>query len=86
MALLHSKSAEFILSEVELFEAPLTQFSIQDKVYIEELPLTALTDGSRLELFIPGDSGFYLDFSDLLLFLQLKSLTLMGQTRQTKRR
>ncbi|TKS65887.1 hypothetical protein D9C73_028356 [Collichthys lucidus] len=46
--------------------------SIEDKVYTEILPLSAITDGGHIEFFIPGDGEKYLDLNDTLLHLRLK--------------
>nr|XP_054588416.1 uncharacterized protein LOC107374313 [Nothobranchius furzeri] len=72
MSLLHSKSSECTLSELDLFTVPMTQLSIEDKIYSEILPIAALTDGGPVEFFVPGDGEKYLDLNDTLLFLRVK--------------
>lgn len=72
MSLLHQKSPECTLAELDLFSAPMTQLSIEDKSYVEILPLAALTDGGPVEFFIPGDGERYLDLNDTLLHLRFK--------------
>lgn len=72
MALLHNKSSECTLAELDLFSAPMTQLSIEDKIYTEIQPLSAITDGGPIEFFIPGDGEKYLDLNDTLLHLRVK--------------
>lgn len=72
MALLHQKSAECTLAELDLFSAPMTQLSIEDKKYQECQPLSALSDNSPIEFFIPGDGEKYLDLNDTMLHLRVK--------------
>lgn len=72
MSLLHKKSAECTLAELDLFSAPMTQLSIEDKKYQECQPLSALNDNSPIEFFIPGDGEKYLDLNDTMLHLRVK--------------
>ena len=72
MALLHQKSAECTLAELDLFSAPMTQLSVEDKKYQEYQPLSALSDSSPIEFYIPGDGEKYLDLNDTLLHLRVK--------------
>lgn len=72
MALLHEKSSECTLGELDLFTAPMTQMSIDEKLYTEVLPLSAITDGGPIEFFIPGEGEKYLDLNDTLLHLRIK--------------
>ncbi|CAI5671105.1 unnamed protein product [Oreochromis niloticus] len=72
MSLLHEQLSECTLTELDLFTAPLTQFSIEDKCYSEILPVTALTYRGPLEFYVPGNRLHYLDLNDTLLSLRLK--------------
>lgn len=72
MALLHHKSPECTLAELDLFSAPMTQLSIDDKTYTEISPVAAISDGGPIEFFIPGDGEKYLDLNDTLLHLRVK--------------
>ncbi|KAI3356713.1 hypothetical protein L3Q82_003311 [Scortum barcoo] len=47
----HQKSPECTLAELDLFSAPMMQLSIEDKLYTEILPLSAITDGGPIEVF-----------------------------------
>ncbi|GAA6234170.1 uncharacterized protein F54H12.2-like [Lates japonicus] len=78
MALLHQKSAECTLAELDLFSAPMTQLSIDDKIYTEISPLSAIADGGPIEFFIPGDGDKYLDRNDTLLHLCVKITNVDG--------
>ncbi|MCJ8741299.1 hypothetical protein PDJAM_G00068980 [Pangasius djambal] len=72
MALLHQKSLECTLRELDLFSAPMTQLSIEDKIYNEISPVSAITDTGPIEFFIPGDGEKYLDLNDTMLHLRVK--------------
>lgn len=72
MALLHQKSSECTLTELDLFSTPMTQYSIDAKTYTEISPLSAITHGGPIEFFIPGDGEKYLDLNDTLLHLRVK--------------
>jgi len=50
----------------------MTQLSIEDKVYTEIMPLSAITENGPIEFFIPGDGEKYLDLNDTLLHLRVK--------------
>ena len=71
-ALLHQKSSECTLADLDLFSAPMTQLSIEDKKYQECQPLSALSDNSPIEFFIPRDGEKYLDLNDTMLHLRVK--------------
>ncbi len=78
MALLHQKSAECTLAELDLFSAPMTQLSNEDKIYTKILPLSTITDRGPIEFFIPGDGEKYLDLNDTLLRLRIKITNVDG--------
>ncbi|GAA6228945.1 uncharacterized protein F54H12.2-like [Lates japonicus] len=50
----------------------MTQLSIDDKIYTEISPLSAIADGGPIEFFIPGDGDKYLDLNNTLLHLRVK--------------
>ena len=50
----------------------MTQLSIEDKVYTEIMPLSAITENGPIEFFIPGDGEKYLDLNDNLQHLRAK--------------
>ncbi|XP_040895126.1 uncharacterized protein F54H12.2-like [Toxotes jaculatrix] len=50
----------------------MTQLSVEDKMYTEISPLSAITDGGPIEFFIPGDGEKYLDLNDTLLHVRVK--------------
>ncbi|XP_072768640.1 uncharacterized protein F54H12.2 [Nerophis lumbriciformis] len=60
------------MAKLDLFSAPMTQMSIDDKTYTEVLPLSAITDGGPIEFFIPEEGEKYLDLNDTLLYLRVK--------------
>ncbi|XP_060890768.1 uncharacterized protein F54H12.2-like [Labrus mixtus] len=60
------------MAELDLFSAPMTQLSIDEKLYTEVMPLSAITDTGPIEFFIPGDGEKYLDLNDTLLHLRVQ--------------
>ncbi|KAF0044788.1 hypothetical protein F2P81_003946 [Scophthalmus maximus] len=78
MALLHHKSSECSMAELDLFSAPMTQLSIEEKQFTEVLPISAITHCGPIEFFIPGDEDKYLDLNDTLLHLSVKITNVDG--------
>ncbi|XP_040903619.1 uncharacterized protein F54H12.2-like [Toxotes jaculatrix] len=50
----------------------MTQLSVEDKMYTEISPLSAITDGGPIEFFVPGDGEKYLDLNNTLLHVRVK--------------
>lgn len=59
MALLHQKSPECTLVKLEHFTAPTIKLSTKDKTNQDCQSLSALSDSSPIEFFIPGDGKKY---------------------------
>lgn len=85
MDLLHEKSAECAMEELDLFSAPMTWMSIEEKQkkkskkkYIDILPVLAITNRGPIEFFIHGDGEKYLDLNDTSLHLRLKTTKANG--------
>ncbi|KAK2861651.1 hypothetical protein Q5P01_001184 [Channa striata] len=72
MTLLHEKSSECVLSELDLFSCPLTQMSMEDKQYVEISPISSITDRGPIEFYIAAEGEKYLDLYHTLLYLRLK--------------
>lgn len=72
MAFVHCGSQECMKSELDLFQMPPTQTSIERSLYIEVPPLSALSETAPLEFFIAGSHSEYLDLSASLLYLTVK--------------
>ncbi|KAK2810389.1 hypothetical protein Q5P01_000404 [Channa striata] len=72
MALLHEKSAECVLSELDLFSCPLTQMSVEGSQYVEISPISSITDRGPIEFYIVAKGEKYLDLNNTILYLRLK--------------
>lgn len=59
------------MAELDLFSAPMTQLSIENKIYTEISPMSAITDWGP-EFFIPGDVVKQLDLNGTLLHFHVK--------------
>ena len=66
------------MAELDLFSNPMTQLSIDEKLYTEILPFSVFTDDGPIESFIPGDGEKYLDLNDTLLHFQMKITKMDG--------
>lgn len=64
MALLHHHLHKSRMVELDLFTAPLSQLSLEEKIYTEVLPLLALTDRRPIEFFIPRCGEKYMDLNE----------------------
>ena len=70
MAFLHSGSCASLKSEVNLFNVPPTQTTIENLNYIQYKPISSLTEGSPIEYSIPGTSEC-IDLAHTLLSVQV---------------
>lgn len=80
MAFLHTHSYEGTKSELDLFNLPPTQTSIESATWVEYKPITSLTDDAPIEFVIPGTSDEYLDLSRTMLFLKVRIISGDGKT------
>ncbi|XP_041439226.1 uncharacterized protein F54H12.2-like [Xenopus laevis] len=67
MAFVHDTSVEYAKSELDIFQIPPTQTSIEKSLYVEVQPITALADNAPLEFFISGSGEYYYDLNNTLL-------------------
>ncbi|XP_031749718.1 uncharacterized protein F54H12.2-like [Xenopus tropicalis] len=74
MAFIHTSSVECAKSELDLFEIPPTQTSVEKSFYVEVQPLSAITDTSPLEFYIAGSGEHYLDLNNTLLYITCRIL------------
>lgn len=72
MAFIHDSSVECTKSELDIFQIPPTQTSIEKSLYVEVQPIAALTDNSPLEFFISGSGEYYYDLNNTLLYILCK--------------
>ncbi|XP_066457872.1 uncharacterized protein F54H12.2-like [Eleutherodactylus coqui] len=69
MAFIHDGSVECTKSKLDIFTIPPTQTSIEKSLFVEVLPITALTDNTPLEFFISGSGEYYYNLNNTLLHL-----------------
>lgn len=73
MALIHQNSCLCVKSELDLFDLPPTQNSIESGSWVEYHPLAPLSDGGNIEYVIPGTSGDeYIDLPHCYWYVQAK--------------
>ena len=69
MSLIHKLSDECMKSELDIFEVPPTQRSIESGQWIEYYPLSALASGP-IEYLVKGSTEEYIDLSQTFLYVQ----------------
>ena len=62
MAFLHAHSCECIISELELFDSPPTQTTIENSQWTYYKIFSSLTDSALIKVVVPGHGNDYLDF------------------------
>ncbi|KAM3915724.1 uncharacterized protein F54H12.2-like [Leptodactylus fuscus] len=72
MAFVHEASEECTKSELDIFDIPPTQTSIENSFFVEAQPIAALTDKAPLEFFISGTSDFYYDLNNTFLYINCR--------------
>lgn len=58
--------------ELDLFENPPTSASVQEGLFIEHNPVSALDDTSPIKFKVSGDSKYYLDLNASYFYLEVK--------------
>ncbi|XP_069832127.1 uncharacterized protein F54H12.2-like [Dendropsophus ebraccatus] len=69
MAFIHGGSVECAKSELDIFDIPPTQTSIEKSLFVEVQPIAALADNAPLEFFISGSGEYYYDLNNTLLYI-----------------
>ncbi|XP_073514023.1 uncharacterized protein F54H12.2-like [Phyllobates terribilis] len=72
MAFVHDGSVECAKSELDIFDIPPTQTSIEKSLFVEVQPIVALSDNAPLEFYISGSSEFYFDLNNTLLYINCR--------------
>ncbi|XP_031762357.1 uncharacterized protein F54H12.2-like [Xenopus tropicalis] len=72
MAFVHDSSDECAKSELDIFQIPPTQTSIEKSLYVESQPIAELADNAPLEFFISGSGEYYYDLNNTLLYILCK--------------
>lgn len=78
MSLISGESCECVNSELELFETPATQTSIDQTRFETFHPLTSLDRGGPIEFKCLGADNEYIDLNEVFLYFQGRILTGAG--------
>lgn len=79
MSFIHSQSNEGLVSQLDLFAAPITQTSVESGTDVHYKPTAALTDESPIEFVISGAGENYFDLSLTRLKLAVKITKRSGE-------
>ena len=69
--LLHSESCPTVSSQLDLFNVPPSQTSLDDSYFIEYKPVSSLSANSAVEFSIPPDDEKYLDLENSYLHVRV---------------
>ena len=58
--------------ELDLFENPPTSASVQEGIFVEHNPISAIDDSSPIKFKVSGDSKYYLDLNASYFYLEVK--------------
>ena len=72
MALIDEQSCICVKSELDLFDVPPTQTSIEQGCMVDYHPIAATLDVGPIEFYIPGSGDDYLDPANMYLHLSVK--------------
>ena len=72
MAFVSDDSCECLLSDLDIFEVPPTQTSIQQAAWLEYLPITSIHGTAPIEFEIVGSGQDYIDLQNVLLYVRAK--------------
>ncbi|XP_063819166.1 uncharacterized protein F54H12.2-like [Pseudophryne corroboree] len=72
MSFIHNKSMECAKSELDIFDVPPTQTSVEKSLYVEVQPLAALSETAPLEFYIAASGEHYYDLNNTLLYVTCK--------------
>ena len=70
MSFVHKDSCECAKSELDLFTSPMTQTAIENSVWSEYNPVSAINDGAPIEFYVSGSGTDYIDLSNTQLFVR----------------
>ena len=72
MAFIHPQSCECVKSELDLFNTPPTQTSIESGVWTHYHPISSLETDGPIEFNVPGSGDDYLDLAQTQLLISAK--------------
>ena len=70
MAFIHHQSCKCVKSELDLFQVPPTQTSVESSSIAEYNPINAITHGLPIEFNILGTGVEYIDLNNTRLFVR----------------
>ena len=68
---MHSKSGECAKTELDLFSVPPTQVSLEKGLWVDQQPVTSVSDGGPITFLCPGTED-YVDLSKTILVVRAK--------------
>ena len=78
MAFIHNKSCECTKAELDLFQLPPTQTSVEAGDWVPYKPVASINDDAPIEFHVPSHSEEYLDLSQTLIYIRAKILNADG--------
>ncbi|XP_069615892.1 uncharacterized protein F54H12.2-like [Ranitomeya imitator] len=72
MAFLHDASVACAKSELDIFDIPPTQTSIEKSLFVEVQPVAALSDNGPLDFCISGSGDYYYDLNNTQLYINCR--------------
>ena len=69
-SLVHASSAETTSSQLDLFDIPPTQTSLEGGSYTEYQPVSVLTDTGPVAFVVSGENNSYIDLANSLLYVR----------------
>ena len=72
MAFIHENSCECAKSELDLFDVPPTQTSIETGMYVEYHPISSIVSGAPIEFDVSASGDDYMDLTNSLLHVRAK--------------
>lgn len=70
--LIHNLSCECTKSELDLFQLPVTQLSVEDGASIRVKPIAAISQDAPIEFHVPAQSEEYIDPSQTMILIKCK--------------
>ena len=72
MALLHPDSGLSATTQLDLFGVPPTMAQTKEGMWVTHKPVTNVADFGHIEFHIQGNTDYYLDLANTLLYIKAK--------------
>ena len=72
MAFVHPQSCKCVKSELDLFNVPPTQTSIESGGWVKYNPISSISDGTPIEFVVGGSGQDYIDLANTQLLVRAK--------------